>query len=73
MTINITLRGLCCANCAAKIEERAAKLDHVESVTVNFLTEKMIVSADSCHLDEVKAGLEKIVHKIEPDIIMEYR
>ena len=33
-----------CANCADKMECAAAKVSGVEAVTVNFMTQKMIVS-----------------------------
>ncbi len=72
MKIKAKLHDLCCANCAAKIEEKIAKLDGVESVTVNFLTEKMILNAEEMKLAEIKAQVEKIVHKIEPDVEIEY-
>ena len=36
------LENLDCANCAAKIEDKIAKLEGVESATVSFLTEKCI-------------------------------
>lgn len=72
MVKKIKLIDLCCANCAAKIEEKTGKLDGVNSVTVNFLTEKMILDLDESKLDAVLAGVEKIVHKIEPDVKIEY-
>ena len=72
MKVKAKLHDLCCANCAAKIEEKIAKLDGVESVTVNFLTEKLIMNADESRLPEIKAQIEKIVHKIEPDVEIEY-
>ena len=72
MKVKDKLHDLCCANCAAKIEEKIAKLDGVESVTVNFLTEKLIMNADESKLPEIKAQLEKIVHKTEPDVEIEY-
>ena len=72
MKIKAKLHDLCCANCAAKIEEKIAKLDGVESVTVNFLTEKMILVADDAAINEIKAQAEKIIHKIEPDVEIEY-
>ena len=72
MKIKAKLHDLCCANCAAKIEEKIAKLDGVESVTVNFLTEKLIMNADESRLPKIKAQIEKIVHKIEPDVEIEY-
>lgn len=72
MKIKAKLHDLCCANCAAKIEEKISKLEGIETVTVNFLTEKMILVADDAKLDEIKLQIEKIVHKIEPDVEIEY-
>lgn len=72
MKVKAKLHGLCCANCAAKIEERVSKLDHVDSAVVNFLTEKMIFTAEEAHLDTIKADIAQIVRKIEPDVEIEY-
>ena len=72
MKIKAKLHDLCCANCAAKIEEKISALDGVESVTVNFIMEKMILVADDAKIDEIKSQIEKIVHKIEPDVEIEY-
>lgn len=72
MKIKAKLHGLCCANCAAKIEDKIAKLEGVESATVSFLTEKLILVADDDQADTIKAQAEKIVHQIEPDVKVEY-
>lgn len=72
MKIKAKLHDLCCANCAAKIEEKISALDGVESVTVNFILEKMILNADENKIDDIKVQIEKIVHKIEPDVEIEY-
>ena len=72
MKIKAKLHDLCCANCAAKIEEKISALDGVESVTVNFIMEKMILVAEDTKIDDIKAQIEKIVHKIEPDVEIEY-
>lgn len=72
MKIKAKLHDLCCANCAAKIEEKISALDGVESVTVNFILEKMILNADENKIDDIKSQIEKIVHKIEPDVEIEY-
>ena len=72
MKIKAKLQGLCCANCAAKIEDRIGKLDGVEAVTVSFLTEKMILVAADDKADTIKAQAEKIVHQIEPDVKVAY-
>lgn len=72
MKIKAKLHDLCCANCAAKIEEKISALEGVESVTVNFIMEKMILVADDSKIDTIKSQIEKIVHKIEPDVEIEY-
>lgn len=71
MKKKIKLHDLCCANCAAKIEDKMSKVDGVNSVTVNFLTEKMIMDIDESKLESIMAQVEKIVHKIEPDVEIE--
>lgn len=70
--IKVKLHGLCCANCAAKIEAKISDLPGVESAMVNFLTEKLILTAEEGKLAEITAQAEKIIHKIEPDVEIEY-
>ena len=40
------LEDLCCANCAAAIERGVAKIEGVNSASVNFLTTKMILDVE---------------------------
>lgn len=61
------MQDLECAHCAAKMEAAIAKIPGVESVTINFMTQKMTIeTADENHaaiMDEAA----KICRKIEPD------
>ena len=52
------LQDLDCANCARKMEEAIARIDGVEAVSVNFLTQKF---------DEVLNHVKKTMRKVEPD------
>ncbi|MEF8854738.1 MAG: heavy metal translocating P-type ATPase [Haloarculaceae archaeon] len=45
-TAHLELFGMSCANCSATIEERAAELEGVESVTVNYATDEGSVTYD---------------------------
>ncbi|MDD6881796.1 MAG: heavy-metal-associated domain-containing protein [Firmicutes bacterium] len=65
------LDGLCCANCAAKIERGIAKLDGVESASVSFLTTKLTIVFDEEKEDKIIEEAMKIVKKIEPDVEVE--
>lgn len=59
--------GLDCANCAAAIERGVAALDAIESVSVSFLTRKMILEAKEEEYDQTFKKIKKIVKKTEPD------
>ena len=61
------LQDLDCANCARKLEEAIAKLEGVEAVSVNFLSQKMTLTAADDQFDEVFTRVEKTMHKVEPD------
>ena len=61
------LEDLCCANCAAKIQDGIAKIDGVQKASVNFLTQKFTLVAED---DKFEADLQeslRIFKKIEPD------
>lgn len=68
MKIKAKVEGLCCAHCAAKIEEKIASLDGVESASVSILTEKIIIVCDDDKVDAIKLEAGKIAKKIEPDV-----
>lgn len=59
------LKGLDCANCAAKIAHRLENIKAVTEVEYNFMTGKyMIISNEAILLEQV----ETIVKKLEPDV-----
>lgn len=63
-----TLENLGCANCAAKMEEKIKELDGVNSVTVNFITTKMVLDVEDDKFDSVLAQAKDIIKSIEPYI-----
>ncbi len=67
MKYTYKLENLECAHCAAKMEEGIRKLPGVESANVNFLTQKLIINADSAVIDELMVSVKAIISKIEPD------
>ncbi|MDS0525022.1 heavy metal translocating P-type ATPase [Clostridium sp. SHJSY1] len=65
----LLLEGLCCGNCAAKIEREANNIEGVKSAVVDFVGTKLIIELDS--LSKVNAIVKKvreIVSRIEPDV-----
>ncbi|MBE7042113.1 MAG: heavy-metal-associated domain-containing protein [Ruminococcaceae bacterium] len=61
------IENLDCAHCAAKMEQAIGKLDGVESVSISFLTQKLILNTEESKLEQILTEAEKICKKIEPD------
>lgn len=64
------LQDLECANCAAKMEKAIAKLDGVQSVRVNFMTQKMTLEADDERFETLINEAQKVIHKFESDCMI---
>ena len=56
-----------CAVCANKIENAVKKINGVNSVTVNFMTQKMVIDINDDIFDEVMNEVIKTAKKVEPD------
>jgi copper chaperone CopZ len=67
MTKTFKMQDLDCANCARKMEDAIRKLDGVEEVHVNFLTQKMILTADDARFDEIVKEAVKQIRRVDPD------
>ena len=61
------MENLDCANCARKMEVAIQKLDGVESENINFLTQKMILTADEEKIQEIAEKAAKLCRRVEPD------
>ncbi len=64
------LENLDCAHCASKIEQAIARLEGVESVSVSFLTQKLILKAEENKIESIMNQAVQICKKIEPDCII---
>lgn len=56
-----------CANCARELQEKLAKLDGVQNVSVNFMTQKLTLEADDAEFDEVLQRVVDYTADAEPD------
>ena len=70
MTKKFRLQGLGCANCAAKMETAISKLEGVKEASVNFMTTKMIIEGDEDKMPAILKEAEKIVKRLEPDVVI---
>lgn len=56
-----------CANCARKLQDELAALDGVDAVSVNFMTQKLTLTAADERFDEVLERVVALAARIEPD------
>lgn len=69
--IKLNLKGLDCAGCAAKIEDKVGKLPIVKEAVVNFSTQTLIMEVQNKEdRDEAINEATKIVNTLEPDVIV---
>lgn len=59
-----------CANCAAKMERLISKINGVQSVSVNYIAQKMTVEADESVFEEIMENVVKCCKKVEPDCVI---
>lgn len=64
------LEGLCCANCAAKIEEAVNKLEGVNKASVSLMTKRLVMDMEEGKFEDIIIKTKDIVKKIEPDVEM---
>lgn len=65
----IKLQGLCCGNCAAKIERESNNIKGVKSAVVDFVNTKLILEIDNLSKQNVIIEkVKEIVKRIEPDV-----
>jgi Cd2+/Zn2+-exporting ATPase len=72
--VELSLEGLNCANCAAKIERKVNELSHVKLASLNFVTKTMDIDiADVGKSKEVISQTKNIVKKLEPHVVINER
>ncbi|MDW7670993.1 MAG: heavy metal translocating P-type ATPase [Bacillota bacterium] len=69
MKTEMTLQGLGCASCAAKMETEIQSLAGVNGASVNFIAQKLQLEAEeTADLTLLYRQIEGIVRRIEPDV-----
>lgn len=71
MKSKFIIKGLDCANCASQLEGKIQKIKGIESVSINFITQKMELVYDDTRKDEIIQNVKKTIKKEEPDVTIE--
>ena len=61
------LEELDCANCAAKMERAINELPGVEKATVNFMAQKLVLTAEESRYQEILQQVDEAIRRVEPD------
>jgi Cu+-exporting ATPase len=63
--VSIPIEGMTCAACAKSVERAVGKLEGIDSVSVNFATEKAVVkyNPEAVRLSEIKQAIAKAGYK----------
>ena len=64
----ISLKGLDCPNCAAKIEKEVGELNGVHSSVINLMQQTLTIDVDAPSAVSVAKVIETIVHSHEPHV-----
>ncbi len=56
-----------CANCARELQDELSQLEGVESVSVNFMTQKLTLEAADDEFEEVLERVIEFTAEAEPD------
>lgn len=64
----LKLEGLCCANCAAKIENEVKKIDGIDDANLSFMTQKLTIEASDDKLESIVDQASRIAKKIEDEV-----
>lgn len=62
------IQGLDCAHCASKLETSLNKIDGVENVIINFLTQKITIEVSEEIFEEKFEEIKAMAHKIMPEV-----
>lgn len=65
------VKNLDCAHCANKMQCALKKLDGINDVSINFLTQKMTIDAVDENFDEILEKTLKICKKVDKDFEIE--
>ncbi len=68
---NLRIDGLDCANCALELERDLNKIDIINNVSVNFMTQKINFECMESDYDNAVNMIKKTVSNDEPDASIE--
>ena len=69
-TYKFEIRDIDCADCAAKLEGKIAKLEGISNVSLNFLKSSLVYDCDHSRGKEMEEAVRALIAKEEPDAVL---
>ncbi len=71
MKYHFKIKGIDCANCANELERAIQKVEGVQTASISFMAEKLVLECDESNLEEIMKKIQKVIKKEEPDCIIQ--
>ena len=71
MKLKFTIKGLDCANCAAEIEREIQAIEVIESASLSFMSERLVIECEEARKDELVEKMKKLIKEEEPEVAVE--
>lgn len=65
------IKGIDCANCAAQLENAISKIEGIQSASISFMSERMVIEYNEQNAEEIMKKVRKLIKKEEPDATLE--
>ena len=61
-----------CANCAAKVETAIAQIPGVNSASISFMAQKLVIDAEESEFPRILKEAGKAGRRIDPDFAIDF-
>lgn len=62
------IEGLDCANCASTLESKISNIEHINNVSISFMSQRLSFDCEENNHDEVVKLIKKVIKKEEPNV-----
>ena len=62
------IERLDCANCASILESEISNIEHINNVSISFMSQRLSFDCEENNYDEVVKLIKKVIKKEEPNV-----
>lgn len=66
MVHRFIVNGLCCAGCAARLEEAVSRIEGCGDVSMAFMTGRLTLEAPEDDMGRISGEIGRVIRRIEP-------